>query len=91
MSSLLVFTTSLYGLAILTYGLAAPTGLFVPSILCGAAYGRLVSQPSRAVAHDGPNRLFLACGVSFARCTVSAYFLSCETAQARGPNAHRCV
>lgn len=29
-------------LAVLSYGLALPTGLFVPSILCGAAYGRLV-------------------------------------------------
>eukprot|EP00882_Tetradesmus_deserticola_P024450 GHRQ01026720.1.p2 GENE.GHRQ01026720.1~~GHRQ01026720.1.p2 ORF type:complete len:320 (+),score=157.20 GHRQ01026720.1:381-1340(+) len=29
-------------LAVLSYGVAIPTGLFVPSILCGAAYGRLV-------------------------------------------------
>jgi len=31
-----------YALAIVTHGVALPTGLFVPSILCGAAYGRLV-------------------------------------------------
>lgn len=42
-STLLMFTTMFYFLAILTYGISCPTGLFVPSILCGAAYGRLVS------------------------------------------------
>eukprot|EP00798_Chlamydomonas_sp_ICE-L_P013668 gene13668-19556_t len=31
-----------YTLAVITYGITAPVGLFVPSILCGAAYGRLV-------------------------------------------------
>lgn len=41
-SALLTFTTIFYFLAVLTYGVAVPTGLFVPSILCGAAYGRLV-------------------------------------------------
>ncbi|KAG2496165.1 hypothetical protein HYH03_005767 [Edaphochlamys debaryana] len=40
--ALLIFTTIFYFLAALTYGIFAPTGLFVPSILCGAAYGRLV-------------------------------------------------
>ncbi|GLC67770.1 hypothetical protein PLESTF_000605500 [Pleodorina starrii] len=41
-SALLIFSTIFYFLATLTYGIFAPTGLFVPSILCGAAYGRLV-------------------------------------------------
>lgn len=40
--TLLSFVTIFYTLAVLTYGIAIPTGLFVPSILCGAAYGRLV-------------------------------------------------
>jgi len=31
-----------YFLSVLAYGLFLPTGLFVPTILCGAAYGRLV-------------------------------------------------
>jgi len=43
-SSLVVFVSAFYFLAIVTYGISCPTGLFVPSILCGAAYGRLVSQ-----------------------------------------------
>ena len=42
-AALFTFTTIFYFLAALTYGIFAPTGLFVPSILCGAAYGRLVS------------------------------------------------
>ncbi|GIL91065.1 hypothetical protein Vretimale_9495 [Volvox reticuliferus] len=41
-SALLIFSVIFYFLATLTYGMFAPTGLFVPSILCGAAYGRLV-------------------------------------------------
>ncbi|KAF5829363.1 putative chloride channel protein CLC-d [Dunaliella salina] len=40
-SSLVVFVSAFYFLAIITYGISCPTGLFVPSILCGAAYGRL--------------------------------------------------
>lgn len=31
-------------LACWTYGLAVPSGLFVPSLLCGAAFGRLVAN-----------------------------------------------
>jgi chloride channel 7 len=41
-AALVVFVASFYGLAVITYGVFCPTGLFVPSILCGAAYGRLV-------------------------------------------------
>lgn len=46
-SSLVVFVSAFYALAVITYGISCPTGLFVPSILCGAAYGRLVggAQP----------------------------------------------
>jgi len=41
-ASLLTFFVSFYALAILTYGVALPSGLFVPCILCGASYGRAV-------------------------------------------------
>jgi chloride channel 7 len=41
-STLLTFVVMFFFLAVLSYGVAIPTGLFVPSILCGAAYGRLV-------------------------------------------------
>ncbi|MEW5313527.1 MAG: hypothetical protein WDW38_005088 [Sanguina aurantia] len=40
--ALITFTTVFFLLAVVTYGISCPTGLFVPSILCGAAYGRLV-------------------------------------------------
>lgn len=43
-ASLLIFVTAFYLLAIVTYGVHCPTGLFVPAILCGAAYGRLVGM-----------------------------------------------
>lgn len=34
-------------LACWTYGLSVPSGLFVPSLLCGAAFGRLVANVLR--------------------------------------------
>lgn len=42
MSSLLTFSAVFFLQTVLCYGVALPTGLFVPGILCGAAYGRLV-------------------------------------------------
>lgn len=41
-SSLITFVVCFYFLAVVTYGISCPVGLFVPGILCGAAYGRLV-------------------------------------------------
>ncbi|KAJ9530379.1 hypothetical protein QJQ45_000747 [Haematococcus lacustris] len=41
-TALVTFVSVFFVLAVLTYGVACPTGFFVPSILCGAAYGRLV-------------------------------------------------
>ena len=40
--SLVTFLVLFYSLSLLTYGIALPSGLFVPGILCGAAYGRLM-------------------------------------------------
>jgi len=42
--TLTTFFLFFYALSILTYGVAVPSGLFVPSILCGATYGRLVGM-----------------------------------------------
>ncbi|KAG1327894.1 Chloride channel protein CLC-c [Cocos nucifera] len=41
-SSILLFFVTSYFLGIVSYGLVAPSGLFVPVILTGATYGRLV-------------------------------------------------
>ncbi|PON79879.1 Chloride channel, voltage gated [Trema orientale] len=42
LSTLLVFFIAIYFLGIITYGIAVPSGLFIPVILAGASYGRLV-------------------------------------------------
>ena len=42
--TLSVFFLLYFLLACWTYGTAVPSGLFVPSLLCGAAYGRLVAN-----------------------------------------------
>ena len=40
--SLITFFVLFFTLSLLTYGASLPSGLFVPSALCGACYGRLV-------------------------------------------------
>ncbi|KAI4367394.1 hypothetical protein MLD38_023136 [Melastoma candidum] len=42
LSTLLIFFVAIYLLGIITYGIAIPSGLFIPVILAGASYGRLV-------------------------------------------------
>ncbi|KAJ9159072.1 hypothetical protein P3X46_024603 [Hevea brasiliensis] len=44
LAPLLVFFVATYGLGIITYGIAIPSGLFIPVILAGASYGRLVGN-----------------------------------------------
>ncbi|XP_042495791.1 chloride channel protein CLC-c-like [Macadamia integrifolia] len=41
-STLLIFFAAVYCLGIITYGIAVPSGLFIPVILAGATYGRLI-------------------------------------------------
>ncbi|KAL1564874.1 chloride channel protein CLC-c [Salvia divinorum] len=43
-SSLIIFFAGTYFLGITTYGIAVPSGLFIPVILAGATYGRLVGR-----------------------------------------------
>ena len=43
-SSLFIFFSAVYCLGIITYGIAIPSGLFIPVILAGACYGRLVGR-----------------------------------------------
>ncbi|XP_008316728.1 chloride transport protein 6 isoform X1 [Cynoglossus semilaevis] len=42
--TLLLFFVFYFLLACWTYGVSIPSGLFVPSLLCGAAFGRLVAN-----------------------------------------------
>ncbi|KAK7493715.1 hypothetical protein BaRGS_00015044, partial [Batillaria attramentaria] len=44
MPSLGIFFICFFFLACWTYGVSVPSGLFVPSLLCGAAYGRFVAS-----------------------------------------------
>ncbi|KAA0060547.1 chloride channel protein CLC-c [Cucumis melo var. makuwa] len=50
LSSLFVFFVSIYCLGIITYGIAVPSGLFIPVILAGASYGRIVGRLFGSVA-----------------------------------------
>lgn len=44
LSTLLIFFAATYFLGIITYGIAIPSGLFIPVILAGASYGRLTGN-----------------------------------------------
>ncbi|TKY44997.1 Chloride channel protein CLC-c [Spatholobus suberectus] len=43
-SSLFIYFATIYCLGIITYGIAIPSGLFIPVILAGAGYGRLFGR-----------------------------------------------
>nr|GEW30668.1 chloride channel protein CLC-c-like [Tanacetum cinerariifolium] len=49
--TLLVFFIAMYTLGIITYGIAIPSGLFIPVILAGASYGRLVGTLLTSVSN----------------------------------------
>lgn len=49
-SSLFIFFGAVYFLGIITYGIAIPSGLFIPVILAGACYGRLVGRLFESVS-----------------------------------------
>ena len=48
-SSLVMFFASSFVLALATYGTAIPSGLFIPVIITGAAYGRLAGKLMRSI------------------------------------------
>jgi len=43
-ATLVFYGVVFYFLAILTYGISVPSGLFIPCIICGSSYGRLVGM-----------------------------------------------
>ncbi|KAJ6699842.1 CHLORIDE CHANNEL PROTEIN [Salix purpurea] len=43
-SSILIFFVTCYFLSIISYGIVAPAGLFIPAIVTGASYGRFVGM-----------------------------------------------
>ncbi|CAM6077590.1 unnamed protein product [Sphagnum tenellum] len=53
-SSLVIYLVTAYSLALLTYGIAVPSGLFVPAILCGATYGRIMGMIMKQIYGTGP-------------------------------------
>ena len=52
MGSLVGFFIIIFFLAVITYGISVPSGLFVPCILMGCAYGRLLGEGMRYLFPD---------------------------------------
>lgn len=50
--TLTLFWASYFMLACWTYGLAVPSGLFIPSLLVGAAWGRMVGMLLQYIVPD---------------------------------------
>lgn len=76
-SALCLFFAAYISLAVLVYGIAVPSGLFVPSLLSGAAFGRLFGNVAHKifpdVAHSNTYALIGAAAVlgGMARMTIS--------------------
>ncbi|KAF6174240.1 hypothetical protein GIB67_033772 [Kingdonia uniflora] len=64
-SSLFIFFTAIYILGVITYGIAIPSGLFIPVILAGASYGRLFGTLVRSVSDLDPGLFALLGAASF--------------------------
>ena len=47
MDTLITYTVATFILAVITYGTAVPSGLFVPCILIGSGYGRIAGEMMR--------------------------------------------
>jgi len=78
LQSLVLFFLPFYAMACWTYGITCPSGLFVPSLLCGAAYGRicLILLHLFGIYPAAPDGLFPLIGASamlggIARMTIS--------------------
>jgi len=77
-SHLAVAFVLIFCLTLITYGCTIPAGLFIPNIMCGACFGRIVGQlvlqwfPNSG-AHPGVYALMGAAGMlgGFSRMTVS--------------------
>ncbi|XP_020261998.1 chloride channel protein CLC-c-like isoform X2 [Asparagus officinalis] len=62
-STLIIFFVAIYFLGLVTYGIAIPSGLFIPVILAGASYGRLVAHIFNPIS-DLDNGLFALLGAA---------------------------
>ncbi|XLR68889.1 hypothetical protein S83_019561, partial [Arachis hypogaea] len=78
--SLLTFFVMFYTLAVLTFGTTMPAGQFVPSIMIGSTYGRLVGMfvvkyYKKLNIEEGMSCIFLGCSM---RMTVSLCVIMVE-------------
>lgn len=64
-STLFMFFAAIYCLGIITYGIAIPSGLFIPVILAGASYGRLVGTLIGPICDLSPGLFALLGAASF--------------------------
>ncbi|CAN6228253.1 unnamed protein product [Urochloa humidicola] len=82
MSTLFVFFTAIYCLGLVTYGIAVPSGLFIPVILAGATYGRIVGTLLGPILDLDPGLFALLGAASFLggtmRMTVSVCVILLE-------------
>ena len=82
MSSLFIFFIAIYCLGLLTYGIAVPSGLFIPVILAGATYGRIVGTLLGSISNLDPGLFALLGAASFLggtmRMTVSVCVILLE-------------
>ncbi|CAL5398942.1 unnamed protein product [Camellia sinensis] len=83
LSTLFICFVAIYNLGIVTYGIAIPSGLFIPVILAGASYGRLVGTLLGSVSELDVGLFALLGAASFLggtmRMTVALFLLVSKT------------
>ena len=90
----LAFFLFSFGVGVITYGLALPSGLFVPCIMAGGALGRLIGEligPQLGAASPGNYALMGAAGMlgGICRMTISITVIVVESSQmSRDPRSH---
>lgn len=63
-----LFTLTYFFLACWTYGLAVSAGVFIPSLLIGAAWGRLFGILLASITSNGSVCVYLRCMLAFVVC-----------------------
>lgn len=82
LSTLFIFFAAIFFLGLITYGIAVPSGLFIPVILAGACYGRIMGTLLGSICDLDPGLFALLGAASFLggtmRMTVSVCVILLE-------------
>ncbi len=77
-ATLLLYLVVYFLLAVLTYGVKVPSGLFVPGIICGSTFGRIVGEIVKSSVYESQHGDTCVGDTKYTMDDGSVY-TSCET------------